>query len=275
MLDWIGAVATAQNVQVWAAGAEPDAPPLTVPLMPGTTRLSEVVAGLTARLPRKADRPVIFCGAAGVAPRALPCRPFAPGCLQPAGPPGVWHMPGLQQHAPQTLLPAATALQLAGCLAADPAFDGVICLTGPTSVWAEVSAGEVVSVTLLMSGALAEAIAVSPAFATLPSGTELSLDTFDADLAETLSRPERLLRLLAEAPALPALEARARLYAALIGAELAAARPWWLGRRLRVLGPRAALYLRALAAQGAPASEGSANAALIAGFALAARSVAP
>ncbi|WP_372839534.1 2-dehydro-3-deoxygalactonokinase [Phaeovulum sp.] len=275
MTNWIGAVATTHSVELWATSAGHDAAPMTVPLPPGSAPLSEVVAELAARLPGKADRPIILCGAPGVAPHALPCRPFEPGYLLPAGPPRLWLMPALELRTPYALLPATASLQLAGCLAADPGFDGVICLTDATSVWAELSAGEVVSATILMSGALAEAVAASPAFAALPAGTALSYERFDADLAETLSRPERLLRLLADAPALPAAEARARLHAALIGAELAAARPWWLGQRLRVLGPQAALYLRALAAQGVQASEGSAKAALLAGFALAARSVAP
>ena len=46
--------------------------------------------------------------------------------------------------------------------------------------------------------------------------------------------------------------ARARLSGLLIGAELSAARPYWLGNRVMVVGdgPLGALYGRALAAQG-------------------------
>ncbi|HCE72343.1 MAG TPA: 2-keto-3-deoxy-galactonokinase, partial [Ruegeria sp.] len=75
-----------------------------------------------------------------------------------------------------------------------------------------------------------------------------------------LSRPEQMLARLWSAHAaatlqgLPAGIARARILGGLIGAELAATRPFWLGQQLAVMGegemPR--LYVDALGAQGAP-----------------------
>jgi 2-dehydro-3-deoxygalactonokinase len=48
--------------------------------------------------------------------------------------------------------------------------------------------------------------------------------------------------------------ARGRLSGLLIGMELAATRPWWLGQRVLLIGSPAlcATYARALAAQGVP-----------------------
>ena len=61
---------------------------------------------------------------------------------------------------------------------------------------------------------------------------------------------------------------RARLSGLLIGAELAAARPYWLGQRIGLIGAPAlcALYAGALAAQGAPTETMEAEAATLAGL---------
>ena len=73
-------------------------------------------------------------------------------------------------------------------------------------------------------------------------------------LAQGLDRPDRLLARLFTLRAEGLLDgldpatARARLSGLLIGAELAAAKPYWLGQRVAVLGAGdlAALYARAL-----------------------------
>ncbi|MBW6506600.1 MAG: 2-dehydro-3-deoxygalactonokinase [Rhodobacteraceae bacterium] len=270
--DWIGAEAGPAGLQLWVASAGQVVAQCAVPIAPGEAPRAALAAAL-ARIQPKAPRgPILACGLPGAAERALPCAPFAPDAVVAEG--GIFHLPTLVQTTPPVQVPAGAALRLAGCLAADPGFDGVVCLTGAESLWAEVSAGEVVGVMAALSGAMAGAMLASPWFAA-HHAAEIDLQAFDADLSQTLSRPERLARMLAEARALPAPQARARIHAALIGAELAAARPWWLGRNLRVLGPGAALYARALAAQGLRATEGDGEAALLAGFALAARAVAP
>ena len=270
--DWIGAEAGPEGLRLWVASAGQVIARSAAPIAPGEPPRAALLAAAARLLPKAVRAPILACGFPGAAKRALPCAPFSPDAVVADG--GIFHLPDLLQAAPQVVVPAAAALRLAGCLAADPGFDGVICLTGAESLWAEISAGEVVGVMAALSGAIAEAMLASEWFA-LPSTAETDLSAFDADLSQTLSRPERLARMLAEARALPPAQARARLHAALIGAELAAARPWWLGRALRVLGPSAALYSRALAAQGVRTTEGDGEAALIAGFALAARALAP
>ena len=97
---------------------------------------------------------------------------------------------------------------------------------------------------------------------------------FDSGLAEGLSRPEsltaRLFTLRAEGllAGLSPAAARGRLSGLLIGAELAAAKPWWLGRDVVVVGEGglSSRYARALAAQGVPARQVAAEDATLAGL---------
>ena len=62
--------------------------------------------------------------------------------------------------------------------------------------------------------------------------------------------------------------ARARLSGLLIGAELAAARPYWLGQQIALIGdPKlSAFYATALESQGAPAAQAEATRATLAGL---------
>lgn len=70
---------------------------------------------------------------------------------------------------------------------------------------------------------------------------------------------------------LGAAQARARLSGLLIGAEIAAARPYWLGQRVVLVGGAAlsASYARALASQGLTAETLDATACTLAGLAAA------
>jgi 2-dehydro-3-deoxygalactonokinase len=100
---------------------------------------------------------------------------------------------------------------------------------------------------------------------------------FDDGLAQGLDRPDRLLSRLFTLRAEGLLDgldpatARARLSGLLVGAELAAAKPYWLGQRVAVLGAGdlAALYARALDGLSVPVSAHTAEAATLAGLAAA------
>ncbi|WP_339109925.1 2-dehydro-3-deoxygalactonokinase [Thioclava sp. GXIMD4216] len=158
----------------------------------------------------------------------------------------------VQNHPPVTAHPREVAL-IAGLLKAQPQFDGVIAMTGETTLWAQISAEEVVSVTRSATGRL---------FAAFGGGAPLPPDAeFDDALSETRARPERLMRALAT----PALSRQA-LLGSLIGAELSDTRPWWLGQRVLTFGPFAQALTHALAQQGAAATEGAADHALRAGL---------
>ncbi len=98
---------------------------------------------------------------------------------------------------------------------------------------------------------------------------------FDAALSDALSRPERLAARLFAIRAeglvhgLAPGAARARLSGTLIGAELAAARPYWLGQRVALVGAAklSATYARALATQGVTAQVLDGTACTISGLA--------
>ncbi|MDF2142260.1 2-dehydro-3-deoxygalactonokinase [Paenirhodobacter sp. CAU 1674] len=189
-----------------------------------------------------------------VAPRPLPCAP-----LPDAGSPD---LPALQQATPPEIVHPAEVARIAGLLAAQPQFDGVVWLCGATSLWAHLSAGEVVSVTRTASAAL------------LPPAARCDGPGFADALADCLSRPERLLRHLApvaEDRALPEATTGAAA-GAVLGADLAAAKPWWLGQQVLALDCAtapgwAALGAQALSAQGVQVTQGDGEAALVAGLA--------
>ena len=97
---------------------------------------------------------------------------------------------------------------------------------------------------------------------------------FDTAVDDIIARPERLAAQLFSIRAsdllngTPAPHARARLSGLLIGAELAAARPYWLGRQIAVLGAdeQANHYCTALQTQGVPAMIADAERMTLAGL---------
>ncbi len=232
--------------------------------------------------------PVVACGMVGArqgwaeAPyRAVPCRPVGDAPMAVASADErlcVVIVPGLSQVSPPDVM-RGEETQIAGFLARNPGWDGVICLPGTHSKWARVSAGEVVSFQTFMTGEL---------FAVIAGQTVLrhSLGTdgwddaaFAEALDDALSRPERLaarlfgLRAGALLDGLRPEAARARLSGLLIGAELAAARPYWLGQQIAVIGAAAlaARYIEALTAQGVAPIRADVAAMTLAGLAAARR----
>lgn len=215
--------------------------------------------------------PVIGCGMIGgrgglheVDYRVVPAKP---GDLRPVSVDGLRDgrialsiMPGLCQSGPPDVM-RGEETQLAGFLAATPDFDGVVCLPGTHSKWVQVSAAEVVSFQTAMTGELFALLAQQSSLAAWVATDDVDLAAFDAGVVDILADPRRLAqRLFAiRADALlhditPAV-ARGRLSGALIGAELAATRPYWLGQVVAIIGAPAitALYDRAIAAQGVTA----------------------
>ncbi|MFK7754483.1 MAG: 2-dehydro-3-deoxygalactonokinase [Sedimentitalea sp.] len=215
---------------------------------------------------------IIACGMVGArqgwveAPyHAVPCAPLAGGLVRVRSADmrlNARIVPGLKQTKPADVM-RGEETQIAGFLALNPGWDGVICLPGTHTKWVEISAGEVVSFQSFMTGEL---------FATLSQNTVLRHSiaadgwhepAFEQALEDALSRPERLAARLFSLRATDLLEgadpkaARARLSGMLIGAELAAAKPYWLGRDIALIGTpdSAQPYGAALKAQGAPVTE--------------------
>lgn len=168
--------------------------------------------------------------------------------------------------------------QIAGALALDPAFDGAMCLPGTHSKWVQISAGEVVSFQTYLTGEMFSLLSTQSVLRHGMAATGWDEDAFDQGVANGMARPERLaahlFRLRAEGliADLGPDAARAQLSGLLIGAELAAARPYWLGARVALVGSAAltALYARALSAMGAPTQTLAAKDCTIAGLARAA-----
>ena len=232
--------------------------------------------------------PVLACGMVGSrqgwceAPyRATPCTPMDVGQMVrvPVRDPRitVQIVPGLKQVKPADVM-RGEETQIAGALALDPAFDGAMCLPGTHSKWVQISAGEVVSFQTYLTGEMFALLSTQSALRHGMEATGWDEDAFDLGVANGMARPERLaahlFRLRAEGliADLGPDAARAQLSGLLIGAELAAARPYWLGARVVLVGSPAltALYARALAAMGAPSQTLPAKDCTIAGLARAA-----
>lgn len=228
---------------------------------------------------------VIACGMVGArqgwveAPyAAVPCRPLSSPFTEPqVRDPRlrVRIIPGLRQDRPADVM-RGEETQIAGHLDLQPDFDGILCLPGSHTKWAEVSAGEVVSFRTCMTGEL---------FAALARHTVLRHSVGDGwdDVAfgdavsDAMSRPEalsqRLFSLRAESllHGLTPATASARLSGLLIGIELAAVRPYWLGREVVVVGEAALAerYRAALTAQGLSPTLTPADRATLSGLAAA------
>jgi 2-dehydro-3-deoxygalactonokinase len=182
-------------------------------------------------------------------------------------------IPGLSQKSPPDVM-RGEETQVAGFLSREPGFDGVLCLPGTHTKWVRISAGEVVSFQTCMTGELFDLLSQHSVLRHSVAAPSLDPDAFLAAVSDTLSRPERLAQRLFAVRADATLNgtgaavARARLSGALIGAELAATRPYWLGQEVAVAGTPALadLYARALAAQGVPARAFDAGPLTLAGL---------
>lgn len=191
-------------------------------------------------------------------------------------------VPGLKQIAPADVM-RGEETQIAGALALMPGFDGVLCLPGTHSKWVQVSAGEVVSFQTAMTGEMFALMSQQSVLRHGMAGDGWDDAAFDAALSDAISRPEklgaRLFALRAEGLLhnLSPAAARARLSGLLIGAELASARAYWLGQPVVIIGADrlAALYARALTAQGAAPKLLSVRDATLAGLAFARHAPAP
>src|SRR6056297_147819 len=150
-------------------------------------------------------------------------------------------LPGLTQESPADVLDGWVRLLLLGFVQARPDWDGVaLVLTGQLSHWVHLSAREAVSCQSFLTPRLITALG-----GTLPADM--------GALGDSLSRPERLAAYLRRAEVTGKTGA---ISGYLIGAELAAARPYWLGQSVALIdcGGSGAGHAQALEAQGVPVS---------------------
>ena len=288
MADWVAVDWGTSRLRAWAIGAEGDV-------------IAEAASdkGMGALSPEgfepallelitpwlgPAPMPVLACGMVGArqgwreAPYArVPCKPVDPAAaiVVPGTDPRLrlTILPGLSQARPADVM-RGEETQVAGLLATRPGFDGIVCLPGTHCKWVHVSAGEVVSFQTFMTGELFALLSTGSVLRHGLQGDGWDDAAFAEALADALSRPQalaaRLFALRAEAllDDLPPAQARARLSGLLIGIELAAARPYWLGRDIALVGSGrlADAYATALAAQGVPAERHPADTLTLAGL---------
>jgi 2-dehydro-3-deoxygalactonokinase len=285
-ITWIAVDWGTSNLRAWAMGA---AGPLAEAVSddgmgklkpdefePALLRL--ITPWLTAPV-----TPVLACGMVGArqgwreaAYRTVPCTPVdTAGILHvPTNDPRItFHIaPGLRQDRPADVM-RGEETQVAGALALNPGFDGVICAPGTHSKWMQVSAGEVVSFQTYMTGELFALLSTQSVLRhSMSEGWEDA--SFDEGLSDALSRPDRIAARLFSLRAefllhgMTPAQARGRLSGLLIGIELAGAKPYWLGQKVILIGAPALArnYIRALAAQGLTAETLDATACTLAGL---------
>ncbi len=212
--------------------------------------------------------PVVACGMVGsrqgwteAAYQPVPCAPLAARPTRAPTTDGrpVFIIPGLSQDRPADVM-RGEETQIAGFLNLNPGWDGVLCLPGTHTKWVHISAGEIVSFQTFMTGELFDLLSHTSVLRHSVGGDGWDDTAFDAALSETLSTPERLAARLFMLRASDLLHAqskaaaRASLSGYLIGAELAAARAYWLGQNIGILGSgdQARAYRAGLETQGVP-----------------------
>lgn len=289
-INWIAVDWGTSNLRAWAMGADGIVDHATSPEGMGKlarTEFEPALLRLIAPWLGTGQMPVIACGMVGSrqgwreAPyRATPCTPVAPGALVlvPTQDVRLQMMiaPGLKQISPADVM-RGEETQIAGALSLLPGFDGVICLPGTHSKWVHISAGEVVSFQTFLTGEMFALLSEQSVLRHGMADGGWEKEAFDQGVADALSHPEkiaaRLFTLRAEGliAGLTSGAARARLSGLLIGLELAAAKPYWLGQQVVLVGTAAlsSNYARALATQGLIAGQLDATACTLSGLAAA------
>lgn len=220
-------------------------------------------------LPGAGPVPVIVCGMAGAkggwktAPyREAPCLPLsAEESVVPRTTDrrlSVRILPGISQTRPAHDVMRGEETQIAGFLSVYPGFDGIVCLPGTHTKWVHLSAGEIVSFRTFMTGELFGLLQTYSVLREILDRSNWDEAEFASSVETQISRPEALAARIFTARAealisgLEPAKATGRLSGALIGAELAAARTYWLGRDVVLIGQDrlADAYARALAVVG-------------------------
>ena len=169
-------------------------------------------------------------------------------------PHGARSLPVITQDQPADVMGAWVRVWIAGFLAGHEGWDGVVCTQmGDVTHWVHISAGEVVSFLSFLTPRL---------ISVLNGAATPDLEA----LADTQSRPEKLAAHLRLAEVTSNAKA---ITGHLIGAELAAARAYWLGQQVAVIAPTGAgsAHALALTAQGVPVEATTPKATIAAGLA--------
>lgn len=228
---------------------------------------------------------IIICGMAGAktgwveAPyRSAPCPPLASG--ETASPVvrdarlDVSIVPGVKTDKPGHDVMRGEEVQVAGYLAGVPQFEGVLCMPGTHTKWVHVQNGAIVSFRTYMSGELFSILSRHSVLGPCLAADGWNETEFLRAVDTVLCRPESLagqffaIRAASLIAGLPPADATSRLSGSLIGAEIAAAKQYWLGRDIVVVGAEriAGAYSSALTKVGAQPKTVDATQATLAGF---------
>lgn len=274
-VDWIAAELRGASLRAWAMAADRVTDRHVAAVPPGG--LPEALDQMTRRWGAGGPIPAIVCGHREATRVPVPVRPADLRTTQHSRTEnggGVHLVPTVVRSDPDAAL-HGDALRIAGFLSLNRNWDGVICQPGPDeTTWTLVSADEIVGFQGSLTPALGRHVAqlVEPGDGDTVAPTEhpALLELLD----DVLSRPERLAERLwaavqsAHRTSADEDAALAMQWGALIGAELAAARPYWLGQQLAVIGKDglARLYVAGLERQGCTVIQADDEAMTIAGF---------
>lgn len=235
--------------------------------------------------------PVVCCGMAGsrqgwteAAYQSVPCVP--PNGLTATRVNtqdrriSVVILPGVKQSSPPDVM-RGEETQIAGYVRLNPGFDGVLCLPGTHTKWAQVSAGEIASFQTYMTGELFALLSRQSVLRHSVATDDFDRPAFAAALDDAMARPQSLashlfgVRAATLVADMSAAIASARLSGLLIGAELAAARPYWLGQNVAIIGADrvAELYRSGLASRGLDATMADVTSMTLSGLAAAHQSL--
>lgn len=209
--------------------------------------------------------PVFACGLSNAVSSSVPTSVVElafetlPGAFAP-----IHLVNNLHQKKPLGYVTSA-AVQLAGFLTQFPNWDGVVCVVQDHSSWLQVSASEVVSFQDTLTPQLAKG---------QTWGDAVALTEIADSVSDSLSRPEALAARLSAVhwgyldQSLTPESSAARFWGHLIGAELAATRPYWLGQNVALIADATTrpVYEAAFKSQHLPISSADAEEMLLAGL---------
>ncbi len=211
--------------------------------------------------------PVVACGMVGSrqgwveAPyQTVPCKPATDHLVKPNSADtrcDIHIISGVKQDAPADVM-RGEETQIAGFIAKNPNWDGVLCLPGTHTKWVHISAGEIVSFQTFMTGEMFAALSEHSVLRHSVETSDWDSTAFEDAVADAIAKPERLAARLFSLRAqgllhnLSNAEAKSSLSGQLIGSELAAARPYWLGQNVAIVGADrlSDIYAHALKLQG-------------------------
>ncbi len=182
-------------------------------------------------------------------------------------------LPGLKQDkSPDVMRGEET--QIAGFLSDNPDFDGVLCMPGTHTKWVHISAKEIVSFQTVMTGELFALLSKHSVLRHSVDSKDWDDDAFINAVSTATSRPESLAANLFQIRASHLLDgtepavSKAKLSGMLIGAELAATKPYWLGQNIALIGDPALneIYAAAFKAQGLETQSHTGDALTITGL---------